>query len=62
MKISMLIRTGGDNDLRTKIREFFRSNPYPSDTQVHQLAEKLEISPHDLETEIYSLLSDLLKE
>ena len=40
-----------------KILEFFMSVQNPNDKQVHKLAEDLDMSPHDLETEIYELLS-----
>jgi len=49
-------------DIRETIKTFFKENPNPDDKQVHQLAAKLKVSPHDLETHIYALLSELLKE
>ena len=61
MKISDQIRQAGrEGVLRKKIVEFFKANPNPDDDQVHQFAAKLKISPHDLETQIYALLSELL--
>jgi hypothetical protein len=61
MKISERIRQAGKGDATKKtLVEFFKANPNPDDNQVHQLAAKLKISPHDLETHIYALLSDLL--
>ena len=56
------LEPGPSVPVKDKLREFFRDNPYPDDSKVHKLAEELGMSPHDLETEIYSLLSDLLKE
>ena len=62
MKISEFLRAGqaASPSLKEKIKEFFIKNPYPNDNGVHKFAEDLKVSPHDLETEIYSLLSDLL--
>jgi hypothetical protein len=60
MKISEQIRAQGP-DIRSKIIQFFKANPNPNDKQVHQLAAKLKVSPHDLETHIYALLSELLQ-
>ena len=54
-------RKGQGGDIKKKLMEFFKANPYPDDSKVHQLAEQLKMSPHDLETNIYALLSDLLK-
>lgn len=54
-------RSGQGDVIKKKLVEFFKANPNPDDNQVHQLAAKLKISPHDLETHIYALLSDLLK-
>lgn len=48
-------------DLRKKIIEFFKKNPYPKDTEVHAFAEKHKISPDVMETSIYAILSDYLK-
>lgn len=47
--------------VREAIVKFFEQNPNPNDDQVHDLAESLNISPHDLETDIYSLVTDLIQ-
>jgi hypothetical protein len=62
MKISERIRSAQGPNIRETIKTFFKANPNPDDKKVHQLAAKLKISPHDLETHIYALLSDLLSE
>lgn len=63
MKLSeMLKEAKSGSPIKSKIVQFFRMNPYPDDAKIHKLAEKLELSPHDLETEIYGVLSDLLKQ
>lgn len=49
-------------DLKSKIIEFFKANPNPNDDAVHAFAEKEGIDPHELETNIYSLLSERLSE
>jgi hypothetical protein len=45
-------------DLRKKLVDFFSTNKKPKDTKIHNLAEKLDMDPDDLETAIYSILSD----
>jgi len=49
-----------DRYIRSEVVRFFKSNKNPTDTQVHSLAEKLGASPNELETIIYSIISDLL--
>ena len=51
----------GMADIHTRIKSFFRSNPSPSDKQVHDLADELGIDPDKLEEHIYMILSSLLK-
>jgi hypothetical protein len=48
-------------NVEDKVLQFFKDNPNPNDDQVHELAESLGISPHDLETVIYGLLSRYMK-
>lgn len=40
---------------------FFRTHKRPVDDQVHELAEAHGASPHTMETQIYGILSDLLR-
>jgi len=47
--------------LRCAITKFFAEHPNPDDTEVHKLAEKFQIDPHEFEEIIYELLSALLK-
>lgn len=47
--------------IRAALIQFFQQNPYPNDILVHQLSKRLGINPHQLETHIYALLTDLLK-
>jgi hypothetical protein len=50
-----------EDPIHTKLVEFFKANPNPDDDKIHQLAAQLKMSPHDLETKIYALLTSLLK-
>lgn len=47
--------------IKEKIKKFFKENPYPEDSKVHDFADSMGIDPDKLESEIYSLLSDYLK-
>ncbi len=48
-------------DIKDEITKFFLANPNPDDSKVHELADNLGIDPHELESNIYALLSSLLK-
>jgi hypothetical protein len=47
--------------LRCAVTKFFAENPNPDDSEFHALADKLKISPHELEEVGYELLTGLLK-
>lgn len=49
-----------DASLRAEIIKFFKSNPQPTDDQMHGLATKLQLDPSELETIVYSILSDII--
>lgn len=49
------------HQIRQQLISFFQQNPYPTDRQVHALAEQLGINKHLLEQQIYALLTDLLR-
>lgn len=49
-----------DDDVRSKVMAFFKENPYPDDSAVHELADQLGIDAHELEGVIYGLLSDAM--
>jgi len=57
----LLNEENGDNKIKDEIIKFFLSNPNPDDDKIHGLADKLGIDPHELETNIYSILTGLLK-
>jgi len=48
-------------DIKKEIIKFFLDNPNPEDSKVHELADKLSIDAHKLESKIYEILSNLLK-
>jgi len=43
-----------------KIKDFFQKNPNPPDFKIHELASSLGMSPDELETAIYSVLSQYM--
>lgn len=43
--------------VQDQIKRYFITHPNPKDEDIHALADTLQIDPHALETEIYSLLS-----
>jgi len=45
-------------DLKSKITAFFKANPNPDDDKVHAFAEQNGINPHELEEEIYKLVTE----
>lgn len=47
--------------VRQEIINFFKKNPNPKDSTVHDFAKTLGMQPNDLETQIYAILSDFLK-
>ncbi len=49
-------------DIHDKIKNFFKNNPKPSDKDIHNLANSLDIDEHEFEEHIYMILGSLLKE
>ncbi|HQF37297.1 MAG TPA: hypothetical protein PLL26_06710 [Candidatus Dojkabacteria bacterium] len=47
--------------IRCAVTKFFTENPNPDDEDIHAFAEKMKISPHELEEVVYELLTALLK-
>ena len=45
-------------DIKKQIEKYIKENPYPEDKQMHAFAAGANMVPHELEDEIYSLLSD----
>ena len=52
---------GNDMDLRMKIIDFLKKNPNPPDEKVHEFADSLGIEHDKLESEIYAILTTMLK-
>ncbi len=50
-----------ENLLRCAVVKLFTDHPNPDDSDVHALAEKLKVDPHELEEIIYELLTSLLE-
>jgi hypothetical protein len=50
-----------NSKLQDEIIKFISKNPYPVDSQIHKLADELNIKPDILESQVYYLLTDLLK-
>lgn len=48
-------------DLKAMAKRFIKANPYPDDSKLHSFCDKEGISPHDLETAVYAVLSDYIK-
>jgi len=59
MKLSEQIRIVAKDDNKAKLIEFFTKNKNPEDSKVHDLADKLGIDAHELESQVYSILSDI---
>jgi len=49
-------------EIRKKLIDFFTVVPNPNDDQIHNLAKKMNIDTHKLETEIYAIMSDLFSQ
>lgn len=48
-------------DNKKEILQLFDKNPNPEDSKIHALATKLNVNPHELEDEIYEILTTMLK-
>lgn len=60
-RISISLALPHQTSVDDAIRGFFRSNPSPTDGQVHALAESLNMTPEQLEERIYQMFSQLLQ-
>jgi hypothetical protein len=61
MKIeAKLVKAADEQEVKDRIAELLSKNPNPSDDNVHELAEQLGVSPHDLEEVVYKMLSEQL--
>lgn len=48
-------------EIHSKIKDFFKKNPKPSDKEVHEFAESLGVDEHKFEEHIYMILGSMLK-
>jgi len=46
--------------IEKQVADFLKDNPDPSDTQIHNLAEELNMEPDDLEEIVYSMLTSFV--
>jgi hypothetical protein len=49
-----------DKAIKAEIISFFKKNPRPKDNQMHELAQRLNMDPAELETYVYGVLSDII--
>lgn len=49
------------HDIHQRIKNFFVTNPNPSDEEIHNLASDMDMEPSELEQHIYMVLSNMLK-
>lgn len=47
-------------DIRDKLVKFFKDNPNPSDSKLHDFADSIGIDPDEVEKYVYQLISGLL--
>jgi hypothetical protein len=60
-KIDRYLTEEKDNDaLKSKIIDFFKSNPKPKDSMIHSFAEKEGIDTHKFEEVVYDILGSFL--
>ena len=60
MKFQKYLKESQENSIRKKIIEYFTNNKHPDDEQIHKFAEDNKINKHELEDNIYAILSDFL--
>ena len=61
-KAAVVLNEQVGKDIEVTVIEWFTSNPYPSDDDVHKFAESLNIDHDKLEATIYKILSSFLCE
>ena len=53
-------KKASESEIHQLLIDFFKKNPNPQDTQIHDIADKIKIEPSKLETHIYMILSDFI--
>ncbi|MCK9155360.1 MAG: hypothetical protein M0P12_04505 [Paludibacteraceae bacterium] len=59
-KIAKLLVAAGGKDIDAEIVDFFSKKESVNDNDIHALAEKLGLDPHEFEGRIYGILSGFL--
>jgi len=49
-----------DPKIKKEIMQFFKENPKPKDSQIHELSDKLGIDTHEFEANVYEILGSFL--
>jgi len=55
-EVKLLIDQEEQGAIQKSIMDFFKNNPSPDDEEIHALADKLKIDPHEFESKIYSVI------
>lgn len=59
--ITDLVKKASDTEVQTKILDFLKENPSPSDEEdIHNMADKLKVNKHHFEESIYKILGGFL--
>jgi hypothetical protein len=61
MKLIRVVKNDAE-ELRPRIVEFFKNNPNPGDDVLHKWAEENNLDVHEVETEIYRLVTEYIQE
>ncbi len=57
----LLLEQDNNMEVRMKIMDFLKKNPNPKDEEMHEFAKELGMEPDELETQIYAVLTTMLK-
>ena len=60
-QISISLAAPDQLSIDKAIKDFFLANQSPTDKQVHELAESINLTPEQLEERIYQMFSKLLQ-
>jgi hypothetical protein len=58
--LGLRIKEDKENGLKDLVFQFFQNNPEPNDDLLHKFTDENKVSPHELETAIYKVLSDFI--
>ena len=57
----LLLEQDNNMEVRMKIMDFLKKNPNPPDEEMHEFAKELGMEPDELETQVYAVLTTMLK-